>query len=332
MENIEISVLSSSRFLSRYLVVEPSLIGAEHHFTFNNHEVRILLPKKDMVGDRDSNAKAHIGARSAKNNEPLDYDIQMVDVELTLVEKLTLPGEVLNRPIKAYELFSEKERQRLDGISDQQHLLAEKAFEYWLRVVRWISDDFRIGSPNVEGFQSGWATYLLDVKSHKKIWGQAQVFYMPGYKMLTVEKWQEIQEKIDVNSQPPIYIELLHDGEGNLALGDYKYAIINLAMSCEIFIKQMVNSALPNNLTLKIRKYIEDAPLYLYRDEFIEPFLDHGSKEKYQALKPELLNLFKDRNTLVHSGKCDRLNEQRCRSYLRISRDLLSLTLNNNSI
>lgn len=330
MENIEISSLSTSRFLSRNLVVASSVIGAEHQFTFNNHEVKILLPTMDSVeSDRNSNANAYVGARSALNNEPIEYDIQKVDVEIKLAEKLTIPKEVLNRPIKAYDLFSENEQEELNRISDQQHLLAEKAFEYWLRVIRWISDDFRIGRPLVKGFRSGWATHLLDAESHKNIWAQTQVLTLSGYKMLTIEKWQEIQEKLSSNAQPPIYIELLHDGEENLALGDYKYALINFEMSCEIFIKQIVNSGLPENLTTKIRKHIEDASISKYSDQFIEAFLDYDLKKKYQVLKPKLKKLFTDRNVLVHTGKIDLLNEELCRSYQKVTRDLLSLFLDN---
>jgi hypothetical protein len=48
----------------------------------------------------------------------------------------------------------------------EYRLMAERAFEYWVRIVRWTCDDFRIGRNRGESFDSGWSTHIVDVEAN----------------------------------------------------------------------------------------------------------------------------------------------------------------------
>lgn len=257
MKTHQIKVKSWNRFLTRNLVVKPEVLGSEHCFSFENRKVSIKIPSIDQV-DRGQGYDeiATVGARRVVDNEPMEFDIHKVDVEVSIPVTISIPSEVLDRPPNAYDLFSGEEQKRLNTVAKQHQAIAEKAFEYWIRVIRWVCDDSCIGRDQVEDFRSGWSTYLIDAESDTKIWIQSQMLHVSGYKTLQLEEWQEIQSRLSLDSQPPIYVELKHDAEENIRLGNYRRSLVDMAIACETFLRFAVLQRLPGELNTKLVAYI----------------------------------------------------------------------------
>jgi len=110
MKKCNVKVKSWNRFLINNLGVKPDVMGREHLFPFENSTVSIKIPSVDQV-DRGKNYDevASVGARLASDNEPLEYCIYKVDVEVMLSVTVSLPAEVLNRNPNAVDLLSKEE-------------------------------------------------------------------------------------------------------------------------------------------------------------------------------------------------------------------------------
>lgn len=326
MKTQQIKIKSWNRFLTRNLVVKPEILGTKHQFPFENSTVSIKIPSIDQIDSGQGFDKvALVGARRAKDNEPLEFHIHKVDVEVSIPSVVLVPSEVLNRPANAYDLFSTEDQTRLNNLAGIHQSIAEKAFEYWIRIVRWVCDDSRIGRDKVEGYSSGWSTYLLDAESHTKVWIQTQVLHVLGYKTIRLEEWQEIQSKLAIGSQPPIYVELKHDAEESIRLGDYRRSLVDMAIACETFLRFAVLQRLPSELNTKLATYVEEANISQYITHFFPGIIDEVANKKFRKLKSDLHSLTKLRNDLVHMGKDDRIDEKLCLRFLKITQELLSI-------
>ncbi len=166
MDKCNVELKSWSRFLIRTLAVAPEVLGQRHTFPFAGATVCVQLPDIEMV-DRPSryDEVAFSGPLGASKGEAEYYEICKVDVEVSLSVTHAMPEAVLMTPPKAFELFTDLERKDLDDLTDAHRAIAVEAYDYWLRVVRWVTDDCRIGQAEVSGSESGWTTYLVDAAS-----------------------------------------------------------------------------------------------------------------------------------------------------------------------
>ena len=322
----QIKVKSWNRFLTRNLAVKPEVLGCGHRFSFEDSTVSIKIPSIDQVDSGQGyDEVASVGARRAVDNEPLEFYIHKVDVEVSIPVTVSIPSEVLNRPPNAHDLFSDEEQKRLDKVAERHQSTAEKAFEYWIRIVRWVCDDSRIGRDRVEDFRSGWRTSLIDAESDTKVWIHDQVFHALGYKTLRVEEWQEIQSKLSLCSQPPIYVEFKHDAEEHIRLGDYKRSLVDMAIACDTFLRFAVLQRLPGELNTKLTAYIEEANVRQYIEKFFPEINDEATNKQFKKLTSDLHSLFDRRNKLVHMGKDEGIDEKLCLRFLKVTQELLSI-------
>jgi hypothetical protein len=327
MKRYSAKIKSWNRFLIRNLAVVPEVLGQEHVFPFEHSTVSVKLPKIDQV-DRGKgyDEVASVGARRTVDNEPLEFDIHKMDIEVSIPITVSIPSEVLDQPANAYNLFSDEEQSRLNKIAEQHQSIAEKAFEYWIRVTRWVCDDSRIGRDQVEDFRSGWSTYLIDTEKNRKVWIQGHVLHLSGYTTLNLEEWHEIQSNLFNGLQPPIFIELKHDAEESMRLGDYRRSLVDMAMACETFLRLAVLQKLPEELNINLTSYIEEGNVSQYINKFFPEVIDATANTQFKKLKSDLFMMFERRNKLVHMGKADGLDERLCRKFLKVTQELLSIS------
>jgi len=164
------------------------------------------------------------------------------------------------------------------------------------------------------------------VESDTRFWIQGPVFYFLGYKVVTVNEWLEIQQKLSIGSLPPIYIEFKHDAEEQIRIGDYRRSLVDMAIACETFLRFNVLQRLPRKLTSKLSAYIEDANIAQYINNFFPEVIDEATGIQFKKLKSDLFSLFKRRNNLVHMGKDNGIDEKLCLRFLKVTQKLLSMS------
>ena len=326
MKKSEVNLYSWNRFITRNLVILPELLGKVLQFKFENHTIKIILPGIDTVergGGFDSIIS--VGARRTSDNKPIEYDVHKVDIEVIKPIRKRIPTEAIKRNANAYELFSQKEQEELNNIAYKYKEIAEKAFEYWMRILRWKCDDSRIGSPEIYDYHSGWNSNLKDLESNKKIWIEGHVFHVRGYKKVDIQQWIEIKQAVQRGLEPPIYIEYKHSAEQNFKVGDLNKAVIDLAISCETYLKSTVLDKLPRDLEQNFVDHIERINIHQYIDKFFTESLDDQQKKMYDKIKPGLRKLFDDRNKIMHKGITDRLTHEACKKHLQTTSELIKI-------
>lgn len=326
MSSVVVHLYSWNRYVTRNFAILPELLGAVLQFKLEGYTARVKLPASDQL-DRGKgfDEVITVGARRASDNEPLEFIINKVDIEVEKPERTEVPDEALTRNANAYELFSQKEQQGLNDIAENHRVISEKAFEYWIRILRWKCDDGSIGRPELHDYHSGWSTHLHDIDTKRTLWIESQVMYVRGYIKVNRELWIEVEQALQQGLEAPIYIEYKHDGEQNIKIGDLNRGIVDLAISCETYLRLKVSRSLPRELERSIVGYIENTNIQRYIDHFFPSILSATQKGRYQELKPELHRLFNHRNEIVHEGKTLEIDFGTCMGYLQLTKELLKL-------
>jgi len=317
------NVKSWNRFLTRQLAVKPELMGLKHQFQFEDNQVEISLPEISKVKDpHDDSAMATVGSKWAKNNEPREYKICQVDIRSNIGCTLDIDPETFNRNPVAYELYTEAEREVFEEHCNSHENYAKRALEYWFSILRWKLDDYRIGRAEVVDNNSGWSTHLEDIEKNRTIWIKSVCFTAQGYKVITLNEWNDIQNCLSSFKTSPIYVSLKHDAESSMIHGDYARSIVELAMACEVFMRFMVSDKLPKSLRDNLVEAIEELNINQYVTKHFRALVPEANLKEYGKLSKELSSLFSKRNKIVHMGKNDGADQNNCGRFLKLANKL----------
>ncbi len=318
------SIESWNRFVTRGLAVSPELMGRSHKFEYDGHKVEIRLPEISKVEEHpDRGVMATLGARRAADNEPLEYQIHQVDIRVNKSQVLFIDPETFNRNPVAYDLYTEQERNEFENICDEHEDLAKRSFEYWLSVLRWLLDDYRIGRVEMLKNNTGWSTYLEDSEGGRTVWIQRGMFVVEGYRVVKLSEWDSAQTSLEKKETPPVYISLKHDAEESMSHGDYIRSIIELAMSCEIFLRFVVLEKLPKDLQDNFVKVIEELNINQYVTKHFRKLVSEADLKEYRKLSFELSSLFDKRSKILHMGKSDGATKRNCIRFLVVTTKLI---------
>lgn len=324
------ALLSWNRFVTRGLAVHPDLMGFCHRFTHNGYIVEIKLPDASKVKDRPGiGVVATIGSRRSSGGEPLEFKILQVDVQVNMSETLWIDSDVFNRDPVAYELFSEQEQRQFENVCKAHEQIAKRSFEYWLSIMRYALGDYRIGRIEVKGNESGWSTRLKDIEKERTVWIQKGVFAVTGCRVVMPTEWLVVQDLLDKNILPPIFISLKHDAEESMCNGDYRKSLIELAMCCETFLRYCVLASLPKELDKNIVNAIEELNINQYvTKHFKSLLLTEPDIKEYKEISEELSSLFNKRNKILHMGNIEGATKENCERFFEVAKKLISLRKN----
>jgi hypothetical protein len=220
----------------------------------------------------------------------------------------------------------EDHKKHLDKLASDHGELALRAYDRWIRTLRWKSDDYRLGTPELSGVETaGWRTEIREKDSTNRLWKSATSITVHLGKPVTAEVWTEVSATLEVGEPPPIYHDLLFSAMAQLERGDLERTIVDAAMAAETYMRAVVEAGLPDGLDEKLKKYIRQAPAVRMKDEFFPERLNKEPGKVYSSIKSDLTKLFEDRNKIVHSGRATGLTADLCRKLINGVRDLLSL-------
>lgn len=324
MKLINLTVESWNRFTTRNLAVETDLLGQFHEFLFDDHRVRVQLPSEDSLpkGSRRGNKLSYNSFREVDGREiPTKFWIHQVDVTVLVDENVRIPEEILSVPNNAYDLLSASKKAFLEKLAQKYEMIAEGAFNRWLRVMRWKCDDSSIGRPEILGSETGWATCLRDDVTKKDIWAVPRPSLIELKDPITVERWNAVESALKNGSRPLVYYDFMFDGIEHLNNGDLQRAVLDFAVACECCIRKSIMSSLPVNWN-NIREYIDKAPIRTAINVLPE-VLSNEKERAIDKLQPILHQLFDDRNDIMHSGMAEELSLEKCEKYRGVVQKLI---------
>lgn len=330
MELEELTFVSWNRFVPRNLSIHRDLVGAEHEFISDGNHITIKLPSANHL-PTEPNREGSLsfnGWRDVDGKKiPEEYHVNSVDIEVSIAEKIVLPSKVLEVSPCAYDIIPKTQQERLTGLANKSSSVAERAFDLWIRTLRWKCDYSAIGRPEVSGCESGWSTYLIAKPQNRRVWIAPSVLMIMGSKKVTHEMWEAAGDSLKVGCSPPVYIDLMMDATEHIKLNDLHRATVDMAIACETFLRMLVAQNLPINIPSSVASYIDDANIRQVLEKFIPEILGSTGNNELRKIKNKLHSLFDTRNRIVHKGLTAQLTKNLCETFLETTRKLLSLNV-----
>jgi hypothetical protein len=326
VSRIDRRIKSWDQFVIRGLSVRPELLGCSHVFPFSGARIEIALPGLDRVAKRDDAfALVTPGSRKASDDSILEFDIHRVNVTADLGSTASIAPESLERPPVLYDLYEERERTRMAKFCQEHRQCSEAAFQYWLSILRWKLDDFRIGRSVLLKHESGWGTHLHDQESNHPVWISTGVFMVEGRRVVDVDEWGAIESHLQTEHPAPTYALIRYDAQESLYHRDYRKSLIELAMACELFLRQMMLKRLPEKLLPTLVEAIEELNISQYVSRHFRGVLSETGAREFGKLSKELNSLFSKRNKLLHMGESEPATRENCERFLKVARRLHNL-------
>ena len=251
--------------------------------------------------------------------EPADYLIHSVDVSVSLPGTQTFPSAVLEQPPNAFDMISPDEQQKLNRLSDYTGQIALEAFDLWMRCVRWKTGLGLFGRAAVVGPETGWKTRLRDTSSGKTVWIGKVTFISPARPSVTSKQWETIASALVAGESPPVFVDLLFDAEMHIEAGDFRRAVIDVAVAAEVYIRSTVRSVLPGEMGEESGQFM---PITKVLRTLFPKALTLLGKTACRVCS-ELREIFIDRNKTMHGGVAD-LSKEKCDRYTALVRTLVA--------
>ena len=324
----EISARTWTRFLVTNFNVSADVMGLAHEFDFHGYNVSVSLPQTDQA-DRDERYDnvATASTRRADTAEPINYEVLKVDVEIDVKNRLSVPSEALENPPKQFQFFSEEQTKAVDDICEQYSEVADRAFQYWLGVIRWATDYSLIGQPEISGPDSGWSTYILESSTSHRVWAGTTVIRVQLHREVTKEHWEKASERLASCEDIPMHLRFLQDAETSTKNEQYEKAILELAMACEIYLRYSVFEFIPESIHYELKSYIEEANINRFVSKFFKSMVPADRLSEYKKLTSEISSLMSRRNSYVHMGKLNDANKETCDRFIKSTRLLFTIRL-----
>ena len=91
------------------------------------------------------------------------------------------------------EFYSVEEEKQLDELATHYGNLAYRAFDLWIRTLRWKADDYRMGTPELSGVkETGSRTEIREKDSPNRFWAGGHEITLFVGKPVTVEVWNKV--------------------------------------------------------------------------------------------------------------------------------------------
>jgi len=307
-------------------------LGQSHVFTFDEREIKISLPGADKLPDEPGGDDAQgqrlsfTGCRLQDGQRQIsEVHVHNVDVTVSIPDNIAIPKESLTRPAKAPELFSEQQQRHLNKLLSEYGDISRRAFDLWIRTLRWKADDWQIGLSEIYGAETGWATYLRVKDTQNAVWIGDQILVVPAEKAVTPTIWDESSAALCSGQPPPIFYDLLYDAMAHLDRGDLQRTVLDAAISAETYMRIIVRQGLPQGLDDPLQTYINAANVRQVVDKFFPARLNAQEKRRYKTIASALHQMFDDRNDIAHSGYKEGLTAQYCQKLIESVRALLLL-------
>lgn len=324
---------SLHHFRTNRLVITPDLLGKYHKFNFQGYKVKISLPKTITELDQTLKqgfslkyeASAYIFGTKAGTNKkiPTLLGVDIVDISVEVPNKVKVHKDMLRNPPNQAGVLSDKQIKYYDSLVDSQSGIANDAFGYWLRVMRWKSGGSFIGRPSIQGISSGAGPYLINNRTKKRIWIGGRTFSLGEIVKIDKQIWVNIAKALKKNNEPPVYYDLLSDAIEHKKISDLQRALVDLAVAGEVFMRSQLMIRLPKNLQPSIKDYVDDASIRKVIKTFFPELLSGDGKRGFKKIKSKLHKIFDERNNILHSGKTQDLLDSDLKKYIEVVEKLI---------
>ena len=301
-----------NRFATPHFSIAAALEGAGHEFTFEGFAVRVKLPPATRAGD-DDDARLRITDRSA-GEAPVQFDVCDVDVEVDQHNTAEILALVESRGWPARDV---------DLVADVAEF-AGRAFDHWLRIVRWRTKQWRIGRPGAYLPATFGACTLYEHRINRRLSEPIAALPTTDHHV-TLEQWAEIQATLSAHLRAPLFYDLYFDGREHLAAQDLRRAVMDFASACEVLLKTLLDRRMPEQRYGSSREYLLGAQRRALLNGFAPSLLEPCVEGVLRLHRQDLDELFAASSDVLHSDHPSRITEARCVQFGRATSALLTV-------
>jgi hypothetical protein len=176
---------------------------------------------------------------------PVEYQVNNLDVEIVLELPIRVPEKILHLHPNQYDAFTPREQEELSRTVTEMGDIVSRAFEHWLRVLRWKSGVGHIGEPSVRyAAGDGGGTVLRERATGHRFWLQGHTITAYGRQAVSLAGWKSTQTALNTNKEPPVWFDFLFDGEMRINNKDLIGAVLSLAIALEVNIRTIFSREL----------------------------------------------------------------------------------------
>jgi hypothetical protein len=245
MTYVDVPTNAYRRISLERFCITTELISARHEFVFEGRSVTVQLPalhKEELPFDQ---RRIDCYLWKSAGHIPVEYHVKSLDVEIELEAPTRVPEKILHLHPNQFEAFDSREQQELNRIVSEMGNVASRAFEHWLRVLRWKSGVGHIGEPSVRyAATDGGGTVLRERATGHRFWLQGHTITSCGRRAVTLAGWESTQIALNANKVPPVWFDFLFDGEMRINNNDLVGAVLSLAIALEVNIRTLFSGEL----------------------------------------------------------------------------------------
>jgi hypothetical protein len=211
--------------------------------------------------------------------------------------------------------------QRAHSLLKKAVPVAQSAFLYWLRIVRWQTKNGLIGQPEPENIMHDFGADLYRLHPRKRFGFGMHHSTVPAMHILNQENWNSIRTHLKHKNEPPIWSEILFEGEAFAASRNFRAAIAYYAFACETFMRSRFMNELPKRMNPNVYEVID-------RQINIRPLLErYAARELKSKLATSTIKtihkLISARDDVVHRGRIEEVSRDQMITFRKATRDLV---------
>lgn len=241
MTHVTIAANATAQFALDRLRVEAELVGSKHEFFYEGHRTIVTIPKPNPRVDPYDD-RIRCDTWKSVGMVPMVYQVDSLDFEIELPSTLQVPAEVLQRSPNQTNLLSVQESNAFDEKVKNGTTLLERAFSYWLQVLRWKSHIGHIGEPSVRYAGSAGSGALIDRETRHRFWLRGHMVVAVGGQAVNLADWETARKALDAGKRPPVWFDFLFEAKMRMNNLDLIGAVLMLAVAFEVNLRKVFSA------------------------------------------------------------------------------------------
>lgn len=295
--------------------VEESLLGRRHKFEFGGKRIAIRLPTKKEIGRYGPESEICVGRLESHKPGPrgglkeAKYKLFEAKLSIQMIEVFNVPKKLPPEAVTPYEAMNEGEQESLLEALQDYGPIANHAFRYWLRVLRWKTGLGLLGREISEDYDRQHDSNTIDPRSGESFGYGYGYFLVPARQLVTRDHWNECRKSLRKKTEPPVWVDWILDGELLEANGNIRGAAANYAIACESFLLSAFFAEIPKTLDDDVLNIIE-------RQVYGRAVLEGFAKSRFAHMGSRdwkrIHELFNIRNDIFHIGSSSGVTSSNC--------------------
>lgn len=316
----QVAVAVWARYDVYDLNVAPSLAGAAHHFSMQGYPVTFQLPKRPRQRDwhrhhAPISCHSWVGDRAGSGRiRPRYFCIREIECLLDTGKTRLVPERAIGVVRPNY--FSSMEQKRLFQLTENYSNIINKAFVYWVDVLRWKSGISTICRPEVVSYPYPANHYLVDACTGERFFSGITVLHATRERVVSKRHWKEAQKVLDLGQAVPLWHICIAEAGQQLQLGDQRRFILDLAIASETAMRHLTSKFIKEPINFEFQELVNSVSSSRIFDKFWK--LGFNSL-RWKSLKGDINNIKKVmtyRNHIMHRGWREEVPYKECRELL----------------